>query len=330
MNRPDDIVREMLEGMALAFPDIIRLDSQWNNVYRRYRKPGNRVALVCGGGSGHEPAQAGYVGYGMLDAVAAGHVFTAPPAPQVLAAINEVANDVGVFVIITNYTGDVMNFGIAIKMASAKGVKLDYIIVNDDVSISDISKRRGTTITILINKIAGAAAEEGWSLEEVKRVAQKVLDNGRDIGVALTPCILPTTGKPTFELAYDEIEFGIGVHGEAGVKRMKYIQSRELAKIMVDAIADDLKLQKGDEVALVVQGTGGTPYMEKFVFYRDVRMYVESLGLKVFTSWIGEFFTSLDMQGARVAILRLDDELKRLLVAPAYTIAIRTPGIVVS
>ena len=330
INKPEDVVREMLEGMALAFPDIIRLDQQWNNVYRRYRKPSYKVALVCGGGSGHEPAQAGYVGYGMLDAVAAGHVFTAPPAPQVFAAINEVASEAGVFVIITNYTGDVMNFGIAIKMASAKGIKVDHIIVNDDVAISEVSKRRGTTITILINKIAGAAAEEGWSIEEVKRVAQKVLSNGRDIGVALTPCVLPTTGKPTFELAYDEIEFGIGVHGEAGVRRLRYVPSKELAKMMVDAVVDDLKLQKGDEVALVVQGTGGTPYMEKFLFYRDVRLYVESLGLKVFTSWIGEFFTSLDMQGARVAILKLDEELKRLLVAPAYTIAIRTPGVVVS
>lgn len=330
MNRPEDIVREMLEGMALAFPDIIRLDPQWNNVYRRYRKLANKVALVCGGGSGHEPAQAGYVGYGMLDAVAAGHVFTAPPAPQVFAAINEVANDAGVLVIVTNYTGDVMNFGIAIKMASAKGIKVDYIIVNDDVAIQDLPRRRGTTITILINKIAGAAAEEGKDLSEVKKVAQKVLDNGRDIGVALTPCVLPTTGKPTFELALDEIEFGIGVHGEAGVRRIKYIPSKELARMMVDAIVDDLKLQKGDEVALVVQGTGGTPYMEKFVFYRDVKLYVESLGFKVFASWVGEFFTSLDMQGARVAILRLDEELKRLLIAPAYTIAIRTPGVVVS
>ncbi|MEM0100148.1 MAG: dihydroxyacetone kinase subunit DhaK, partial [Desulfurococcaceae archaeon] len=165
--------------------------------------------------------------------------------------------------------------------------------------------------------------------EEVKRVAQKVIDNGRDIGVALTPCVVPAAGKPTFELGPDEIEFGIGIHGEAGVKRMKYMPSKELVKIMVDKIVEDLKLQKGDEVVLVVQGTGGTPYMEKFLFYRDARQYVESLGLKVFASWVGEFMTSLEMQGGRIALLRVDEELKRLLAAPAVTPAIRIPPLTV-
>ncbi|WP_342838512.1 dihydroxyacetone kinase subunit DhaK [Pyrobaculum sp.] len=326
LNKPGEEVREMLEGMALAFPDIIRLDPQWNNVYRAYKKPNNRVALVSGGGSGHEPAHAGYVGYGMLDAAAAGATFTSPTVPQVLAAIKEVATSAGVLVIIKNYSGDVMNFTSAVKMAQAQGIKADYVIVNDDVSISEKERRRGTTITVLVHKIAGAAAEEGQPLEEVKRIAQKVIENGRDIGVALTPCSVPAAGKYTFELGSDEIEFGIGIHGEPGVQRMKYMISKELAKMMVDKIVEDLKLQKGDEIFLVVQGTGGTPYMEKFVFYRDVRQYVESLGLKVFWSWIGEFMTSLEMQGGRVAILRLDEELKRLLIAPAYTIAVRVTG----
>ena len=326
LNKPGEEVREMLEGMALAFPDIIRLDPQWNNVYRTYKKPNYKVALVSGGGSGHEPAHAGYVGYGMLDAAAAGATFTSPTVPQVFAAIKEVATDAGVLVIIKNYSGDVMNFTSAVKMAQAQGIKVDYVIVNDDVSIAEKERRRGTTITVLVHKIAGAAAEEGWSLQEVKRIAQKVIDNGRDIGIALTPCSVPAAGKYTFELGPDEIEFGIGIHGEPGVQRMKYMTSKELAKMMVDKIVDDLKLQKGDEVFLVVQGTGGTPYMEKFVFYRDVRQYVESLGLKVFWSWIGEFMTSLEMQGGRVAILKLDEELKRLLIAPAYTIAIRITG----
>ncbi len=321
INTPGEEVREMLEGMALAFPEIIRLDPQWNNVYRAYKKPSYKVALVSG-----EPAHAGYVGYGMLDAAAAGATFTSPTVPQVLAAIKEVATEAGVLVIIKNYSGDVMNFTSAVKMAQAQGIKVDYVVVNDDVSIAEKEKRRGTTITVLVHKIAGAAAEEGWSLSEVKRVAQKVIDNGRDIGVALTPCSVPAAGKYTFELGPDEIEFGIGIHGEPGVQRIKYIQSKDLAKIMVDKIAEDLGLKKGDEVFLVVQGTGGTPYMEKFVFYRDVRKYVESLGLKVFGSWIGEFMTSLEMQGGRVAILRLDEELKRLLTAPAYTIAVRITG----
>ncbi len=326
LNKPGEEVREMLEGMALAFPDIIRLDPQWNNVYRAYKKPNNRVALVSGGGSGHEPAHAGYVGYGMLDAAAAGATFTSTTVPQVLAAIKEVATSAGVLVIIKNYSGDVMNFTSAVKMAQAQGIKADYVIVNDDVSISEKERRRGTTITVLVHKIAGAAAEEGQPLEEVKRIAQKVIENGRDIGVALTPCSVPAAGKYTFELGSDEIEFGIGIHGEPGVQRMKYMISKEIAKMMVDKIVEDLKLQKGDEIFLVVQGTGGTPYMEKFVFYRDVRQYVESLGLKVFWSWIGEFMTSLEMQGGRVAILRLDEELKRLLIAPAYTIAVRVTG----
>jgi len=326
INKPGDEVREMLEGMVMAFPEIIRLDPQWNNVYRAYKKSGSKVALVSGGGSGHEPAHAGYVGYGMLDAASAGATFTSPTVPQIFAAIKEVATDAGVLIIIKNYSGDVMNFTAVAKMAQAQGIKADYVIVNDDVSIAEKGNRRGTTITVLVHKIAGAAAEEGWALPEVKRVAQKVIDNGRDIGIALTPCSVPAAGKPTFELGPDEIEFGIGIHGEPGVQRMKYMTSSELAKIMVDKIVDDLKLQKGDEIFLVVQGTGGTPYMEKFVFYRDVRKYVESLGFKAFGSWIGEFMASLEMQGGRVAILRLDEELKRLLMAPAYTIAIRTIG----
>lgn len=325
INKPGEEVREMLEGMALAFPEIIRLDPNYNNVYRRYKKPPYKVALVSGGGSGHEPAHAGYVGYGMLDGAAAGFVFTSPTIPQVQAAIKEVATDAGVLVIIKNYSGDVMNFKTAAELAKSEGIKTDYVIVNDDVAIPEKEKRRGTTITVLVHKIAGAAAEEGWPLEEVKKVAQKVIDNGRDIGVALTPCTVPAAGKPTFELGPDEIEFGIGIHGEPGIQRIKYISSKELAKLMVDKIVEDLKLEKGEEIALVVQGTGGTPYIEKFVFYRDVRQYVESLGLKVFASWVGEFMTSLEMQGGRVAILRLDEELKRLLAAPAQTIAIRTP-----
>ncbi len=325
INKPGEEVREMLEGLALAFPEIVSLDPQWNNVYRRYKKPTYKVALVTGGGSGHEPAHAGYIGYGMLDAACAGFVFTSPTVPQIQAAIKEVATDAGVLVIIKNYSGDVMNFKTAGELAKSEGIKIDYVIVNDDVAIPEKERRRGTTITVFVHKIAGAAAEEGWPLEEVKRIAQKVIDNGRDIGVALTPLTVPAAGKPTFELGPDEIEFGIGIHGEPGIQRMKYIPSKELAKSMVDKIVEDLKLEKGEEIALAVQGTGGTPYLEKFLFYKDVKNYVDSLGLKVFISWVGEFMTSLEMQGARVTILRLDEELKRLLTAPAQTVAIRIP-----
>jgi len=325
INKPGNEVREMLEGMSMAFPEIIRLDNQWNNVYRAYKKA-NKVALVSGGGGGHEPAHAGYVGFGMLDAACAGATFTSPTVPQILASIKEVSTEKGVLVIIKNYSGDVMNFNSAAKIAQSQGIKVDSVIVNDDVAITDRSRRRGTTITVLVHKIAGAGAEEGLELKEVKRLAEKVIENGRDIGVALTPCSVPAAGKPTFELGEDEVEFGIGIHGEPGVQRMKYVESWSFAKMMIDKILDDLKLTPGDEVALIVQGTGGTPYMEKFVFYRDARKYAESLGLKVAVSWVGEFMTSLEMQGGRIAMLRLDEELKRLLMYPAYTIAIRNTG----
>jgi dihydroxyacetone kinase-like protein len=266
----------------------------------------------------------------MLDAAVAGQVFTSPTIPQILAAIKEVATDQGVLVIIKNYTGDVMNFNAAINLAKANGIKVDSVIVNDDVAIPERSNRRGTSITVFVHKIAGAAAEEGQPLSEVKRIAQKVIDNGRDYGVALTPCSVPAAGEYTFQLGEDEIELGIGIHGERGVERTKWMPSAQLAKIMIDKIVDDLKLNKGDEVALMVQGTGGTPYMEKFIFYRDARKYLESLGIKIYTSWVGEFMTSLEMQGGRIAILKLDDELKRLLMAPANTVAIKVPGAVVS
>ncbi len=330
INKPGEEVREMLEGMVLAFPDMIRLDPKWNNIYRAMRKSDGKVALVSGGGSGHEPAHAGYVGYGMLDCATAGATFTSPTVPQIFAGIKEVATNAGVLVIIKNYSGDVMNFTAAAKMSRLQGIKIDYIVVNDDVSLSEKDRRRGTGTTVFVHKIAGTAAEELKPIEEVKKIAQKVIDNGREIGIALSSCSVPAAGQQTFELGSEEIEFGIGIHGEKGIQRISYMPSAQLAELMVDKIIDDLHLQKGDEVALMVHGTGGTPYMEKFLFYKDTRKHVESLGLKVFTSWVGEFMTSLEMQGGRIGILKLDEELKRLLMAPANTISIRTPGPVVS
>ena len=329
INKPGDEVHEMLEGLVLAFPDLVKLDSKWNNVYRIYKKADNKVALLSGGGSGHEPAHAGYVGFGMLDCACAGATFTSQTVSQILAGIKEMSTKVGILVVIKNYSGDVMNFQLAAKMARTQGIKVDWVIVNDDVAVPDRSKRRGTGITVFVHKIAGAFAEKGGNLEDVKRVAQKVIDNGREFGVALTPCSIPAAGKHTFELGEDEIEMGIGIHGEKGVEKAKLIPSSELAKLMVDKIVKDLGTAKGDEIALMVQGTGGTPYMEKLLFYRDVRKYVDSLGLVVHASWIGEFMSSLEMQGARVGVLKLDEELKGLLGASAVTVAIRIPGPVI-
>jgi dihydroxyacetone kinase-like protein len=319
----------MLEGLALAFPEIIKLDSKWNNVYRVHKKMDNKVALLSGGGSGHEPAHAGYVGIGMLDCACAGATFTSPTVPQIVAGIRVVSKEAGVLIIIKNYSGDVMNFQSAAKLASASGFKVDWVIVNDDVAVGDKSKRRGTGITVFVHKIAGALAENGGNLKDVKHVALQVIENGREFGVALTPCSVPAVGRHTFELGEDEIEVGIGIHGEKGVEKSKWIPSAELAKLMVDKVVEDLSLARGDEIALMVQGTGGTPYMEKLLFYRDVRKYVDSLGLVVYTSWIGEFMSSLEMQGARVGVLRLDEELKGLLGASAATVAIHVPGPVI-
>jgi dihydroxyacetone kinase-like protein len=323
LNKPGEEVREMLEGLVMAFPELIELDPKYNNIYRKCKKK-DKVAIITGGGSGHEPAYGGFVGYGMLDAAIAGAVFTSPSTMQIYQAIKTVATKNGVLSLIMNYTGDKINFKAAMKLAEDDGIKTELVISNDDVALKDKQMRRGTTITVLAQKIAGAAAEEGMEITEVKRVAQKVIDNGRDVGVALTPCSVPAAGKYSFELKEDEIEFGIGIHGEPGVQRIKYVPSAELAKIMVDKLVEDLNVKKGDEIIVVVQGTGGTPYMEKLVFYRDVMNYLNSLGLKTYASWVGEFLTSIEMQGARVAILKVDEEMKRLFSAQALTPVIKT------
>jgi len=330
INKPGEEVREMLEGLILAFPYIVRLDSKWNNIYRLSKKSDDKVALLSGGGSGHEPAHGGYVGFGMLDCACAGATFTSPTVPQILAGIKEVSTKVGVLVVIKNYSGDVMNFQSAVKLARAQGTKVDWVIVNDDVAVHDRSNRRGTGITVFVHKIAGALAEKYGSMEDVKRVAQKVIDNGREFGLALTPCSVPAAGKYTFELGEDEIEMGIGIHGEKGVEKAKWLPSCKLAKLMVNKVVEDLGVGKDDEITLMVQGTGGTPYMEKLLFYRDVRRYIDSLGISVYASWIGEFMSSLEMQGARVGLLKLDQELKELLNAPANTVVIHMPGPVIS
>jgi len=323
LNKPGEEVREMLEGLAIAFPEIIELDPKYNNVYRKSKKK-DKVAIITGGGSGHEPAYGGFVGYGMLDAAIAGAVFTSPSTMQIYQAMKTVATKKGVLSLIMNYTGDKINFKAAMKLAEDDGIKTELVISNDDVALKDKQMRRGTTITVLAHKIAGAAAEEGMEITEVKRIAQTVIDNGRDVGVALTPCSVPAAGKYSFELKEDEIEFGIGIHGEPGVQKIKYVPSAELAKIMADKLVEDLNVKKGDEIIVVVQGTGGTPYMEKLVFYRDVMNYLNSLGLKTYVSWVGEFLTSIEMQGARVAILKVDEEMKRLFSVPALTPVIKT------
>jgi len=326
INKPGDEVKEMIEGMVLAFPNIIRRIPSWNTVVRREAPIKGQVALVSGGGSGHEPAHAGYVGRGMLTAACAGETFTSPTVPQILTAIKEVDGGAGVLVIIKNFAGDVMNFKTAAEMARKEGIKTDWVIVNDDVAIEKPENRRGIAGTVFVHKCAGAKAEEGGTLEEVKAVAEKVIANVRSMSCALTPCIVPKAGKPTFELGPDEMELGIGIHGERGIKRVKLMTADEIARTLTEACVKDLGLKEGDEVAAIVQGNGGTPNMEKFIFYRGIHKYLTDMGIKIFTAWVGEFMTSLEMAGGSVTLLRLDEELKRLLTAPCETIAIKQPG----
>jgi dihydroxyacetone kinase-like protein len=330
INTPGDEVTEMIEGMVLAFPDIIRKVPEWNIVVRRNAPIKGLVALVSGGGSGHEPAHAGYVGKGMLSAACAGETFTSPPVPQVLAAIKAVDGGVGTLLIVKNFSGDVMNFRTAAEMARDEGIKTDWVVVNDDVAIEKPEMRRGIAGTVFVHKCAGAKAEEGGTLEEVKAVAEKVIANVRSMSCALTPCIVPKAGIPTFELGPDEMELGIGIHGERGVKKVKLMTANEIADILTDACVKDLGLKAGEEVAVIVQGNGGTPNMEKFIVSRRVHQNLKEKKLKIFTTWVGEFMTSLEMAGASVTLLRVDEETKRLLAAPSQTLAINEPGPIVS
>lgn len=322
INTPGDEVTEMIDGMVLAYPGIIRRIIGWNSVVRRDAPIKGRVALVSGGGSGHEPAHAGYVGRGMLTAACAGETFTSPSAPQILMAIKEVNGEAGVLMIIKNFAGDVMHFGMAADMARIEGIQMETVIVNDDVSIEEPEKRRGIAGTVFVHKCAGAKAEEGCTLSEVKSVAEKVIANIRSMSCALTSCTVPSVGKPTFELGLDEMELGIGIHGERGVKRGKLMSTDKIAKILTEACSTDLGLRSGDEVAVLAQGNGGTPNMEIFIFYRAIHNYLINAGIKVFTAWVGEFMTSLDMAGGSVTLLRLDEDLKRLLTASCETVAI--------
>jgi dihydroxyacetone kinase-like protein len=275
-----------------------------------------KVALICGGGSGHEPAHVGYVGRGMLDAAVMGDVFTSPAPGDILNAIKEVNGGAGVLLIIWNYGGDVMNFTSS-EEARGAGIVVDHVIVNDDVAIKDPKKRRGVGGTIFVQKIAGAKAEHMEKLEEVKRTAEKVITNVRSMGIALTPCVVPALGKPTFTIGDDEIELGIGIHGEPGVQRSKMMKSNEIAEYLARNIASDINISSGDQVAVMVQGMGGTSNMEKFIFYKDVYKQLGALGVKVRNSFIGEYTPSMEMVGLQVTVLRLDEELAKLLEEPS-------------
>lgn len=321
INNPADVVDEMLDGMAYAYPQYVRRLNGLN-VLVRANAPTPKVAIVSGGGSGHEPAHGGFVGRGMLDAAVAGTVFTSPTPDQIFEAIKAVNGGKGVLLVIKNYTGDVLNFNMAAEMAEAEGIKTEKVVVNDDVAVENstfTSGRRGIAGTLLVHKIAGAKAEAGGTLEEVKAVAEKVIANVRSMGMAISPCTVPEAGKPSFTLKDDEIEIGIGIHGEPGTMREKIRPANEIVDQLLGRIFDDMSLKQGDEVAMLVNGLGSTPLMELFVANRRAAEVLASKGINVAKTTVGNFMTSLEMGGFSLSLLKLDAELKQLLLAPAET-----------
>jgi phosphoenolpyruvate---glycerone phosphotransferase subunit DhaK len=322
INSTDTVVTDALAGMAAAHPSLA-VDLDLKIITRADSPHHGKVGLVSGGGSGHEPMHGGYVGYGMLDAACAGEVFTSPVPDQMLAATKAVNGGAGVLHIVKNYTGDVLNFQMAAELADDDGIEVVSVVTNDDVAVQDslyTAGRRGVGATVLVEKIAGARAEEGASLTEVADVARAVNDRSRSLGVALTSCTVPAAGKPTFELGESEIEMGIGIHGEPGRERVQMATARELSATVLDAIHEDMPLS-GD-LLVMVNGMGGTPLLELYIIFNEVQKILESRGARVARNLVGNYITSLEMQGFSVTVCRLTDELTRLWDAP-----VETPGL---
>ena len=320
INQVENVELEMLEGIAKAHPNHLKKMPE-NTVLVRAQKKEGKVALISGGGSGHEPSHGGFVGKGMLDAAVAGAVFTSPTPDQVEAAIREVATDAGVLLIIKNYTGDVMNFEMAAEMAEMDGIRCMNVVTNDDVAVQDslyTTGRRGVAGTIFVHKCAGAKAEQGATLEEVHAVAEKVIANVRTMGAAITPCTVPAAGKPGFEIGEDEMEVGIGIHGEPGTHREKLAPANEIVDHLLGKILADIDYS-GSEVAVLVNGAGATPLMELYIINNRVADVLAEKGIKVYKTMVGNYMSSLEMAGFSISLLRLDDELKELLDAEADT-----------
>ena len=322
INDVANVEEEMILGLVKAAPQKLRkLD--YGTIVVREPKQEDKVALVSGGGSGHEPAHGGYVGEGMLDCAVAGTVFTSPTPDQVLEGIKAVATDKGVLCVVKNYTGDVMNFEMAIEMAADEGIKADYVVVNDDVAVKDslyTTGRRGVAGTIFVHKIAGAKAAEGASLEEVKAAAEKVIANVRSMGMAIEPCTVPAAGKPGFELSDTEMEIGIGIHGEPGTHREALGTADSIAKMLLDSILADFDYT-GSDVVVLVNGMGGTPLMELYIVNNFVQDYLKEKGVRVYDTMVGNYMTSIEMAGFSLTLLRLDEEMKKLYDAKADTLA---------
>ncbi|MFB0613832.1 dihydroxyacetone kinase subunit DhaK [Aurantiacibacter poecillastricola] len=324
VNKPEDFVPEFMQGILAANPDLLEGNLEFQMVKRKDRPVDNKVSIVQGSGSGHEPAHVMAVGPGMLDGACQGPVFAAPPVDACYETIKALATPAGVLVLVNNYQGDRMAWDTAVELAQAEDIKVDQFLINDDVAVKDslyTVGRRGVAGNFFVMKACGAAAEEGKSLDEVKAVAEKVNNNVRTMGVALTSCIPPAKGSPIFDIGDDEMEVGVGIHGEPGRERAKITSADEITKTLFDAVADDLPFENGDRVALMVNGLGGTPPAELYVLYNKAAQLCEERGLTVVRNYVGEYCTSLEMAGASITLLKLDGELETYLDAPAETAA---------
>jgi dihydroxyacetone kinase-like protein len=324
INNPANVVDEMLRGVVAAHPQYVRR-LEGLNVIVRVSAPSKKVALISGGGSGHEPSHGGFVGKGMLDGAVAGAVFTSPTPDQVYEAIKAVDGGEGVLLVIKNYTGDIMNFEMAAEMAEADGLKVDKVVVNDDVAVENstwTTGRRGIAGTVFVHKIAGAKAEAGGDLAEVKRVAEKVIANVRSMGMALAPCTVPEVGKPSFTLEENEVEIGMGIHGEPGTHREEIRKADDIVDHLLGKVLGDMNLITGDEVAVLVNGLGATPLMELYVANRRIAEVLGAMNINIVNTFIGNYMTSIEMAGFSISLIKLDDELKELLLAPADTPAL--------
>jgi dihydroxyacetone kinase-like protein len=326
INAPDNVVKEALAGMAVAHADLLTVHYDPDIIVRAGGAVAGKVGIISGGGSGHEPMHGGFVGKGMLDAACPGAVFTSPVPDQMLAATKAVNGGKGVLHIVKNYTGDVLNFEMAAELAAAEGIEVAAVVTNDDVAVKDstwTAGRRGVGVTVLLEKIVGAAADTGADLAEVKRIAEKVNGQGRSMGMALTSCTVPHAGKPSFELPDDEMEIGVGIHGEPGRRRVKLASAAEITKMLVDPILEDLPFASGDTVLAFVNGMGGTPLIELYIVYNELAGILKEHGISIGRSLVGSYITSLDMAGCSITLLKLDAELTTLWDAPVHTPALR-------
>jgi phosphoenolpyruvate---glycerone phosphotransferase subunit DhaK len=323
INHPSSAVLESLEGFALAHADLVRVRYHPHVVYRRDAPVMGKVTVISGSGSGHEPLNIGYVGQGMLDAACPGPIFTSPTPDQYLAAMQVVYGGVGLFLIVKNYMGGVLNNEMAMEMVRDGGVEVASVLIHDDVSVEQSASRRGVGAAILVEKIAGAAAEAGRPLAEVAAVAQRASEGARSMGVALSGCTAPAVGRPTFQLPEGQIEIGVGIHGERGRRRALWVKADEIVEMLAAPILHEARLRAGDRVLALVSGLGGTPQHELYIVYRQLHHLLDKRGIVVERSLVGNYITSLDMAGCTITLLRLDPELVALWDAPVHTPALR-------